>query len=178
VTALRKLGVVFAVQALLLLAVVGFKQYATWTADTVVLALRTDEPAAIAGRDSPPVEYKISTLRPSGLAGDGYPSEETYVELREGADGQWDAVAISWQREHVYDSSVLIKGTVDISHAMRDSFPIDYDIEDVYVPDSEAARLPSGSGHSIAVEVKVDRFGNATPQHFLIDGERFDLDER
>lgn len=177
-TPLRKLAIIFAIQAVLLLAVVGFKQYATWTAETVLLAVRTDEPADLVGRDAAPVEYRISTLRMSALAGDEYPSESTYVELREGEDGTWDAVAINYRREHEYDGTELIKGKVDVWSVIRDSFDVDYDIEDIYVPDSDAARLPAGSGHTIAVEVKVDRFGNASPKRFLIDGEPFDLEER
>lgn len=177
-TPLRKLAFVFTVQAVLLLAVVGFKQYATWTAETVVLALRTGEPADLAGRDARPVEYAISTLRMSQLAGDDFPSETAYVELREGTDGTWDAVAINWRREREYDGTVLIKGDVDFSGIIRYSFDVDYGIEDIYVPESDALTLPAGSGHTIAVVVKVDRFGNASPQHFLIDGERFELESR
>ena len=35
-----------------------------------------------------------------------------------------------------------------------------------------------GDGHVVAVEVKVDRWGNAVPRRFYVDGEPFPLERR
>jgi uncharacterized membrane-anchored protein len=87
-------------------------------------------------------------------------------------------------RERAFDGTVLLRG--DAGGFFDDNLGtwrptsggairVHYDIEQIFVPEGSAAALPTGSGHVVAVRVKVDRFGDAAPQHFVVDGEPFDL---
>jgi uncharacterized membrane-anchored protein len=99
-----------------------------------------------------------------------------FVELREGADGYWHAVAVHDNREHDFDDTVIIKGKPDYRWSRgNDAFTFDYGIEELFIPEGSGGQIPFGPGAEVAVAVKVDRFGNAVPRHFVVDGERFDL---
>ncbi|MBI5287783.1 MAG: GDYXXLXY domain-containing protein [Chloroflexi bacterium] len=177
---LPKLIAVVAFQVLILLSVLGFREYTLLTRDTVLLKLQTTDPQTIAGSDSRPVRYEISTVDVAALPGDDEFMHYVYVELGERSDGTWQPLALHNRRDRSYDNAVLIKS--DYSYyggsVGRERYTLRYGIEDVYVPDDAAASLPSGSGHTIAVEVKVDRFGQPEPVRFLINGEPYELEER
>lgn len=158
-----KLAVVVAIQFLVLLAVIAFKQYTIITGETVVLRTAPVDPRDPLRGDYVTVRYEISRLDSRNLAGDENVYGEAYVELREGADGYWEAVAIHNDRKRSFDNSVLIKGDASYSYANRgyDIYNIDYGIEEIFIPEGSGATIPSGRGVTLAVEVKVDRFGNA-----------------
>src|SRR3990172_261425 len=177
---LPKLIAVVGLQVLILLSVIGFRQYTLMTRDTVLLVLQTTDPQAIAGPDSAPVRYEISTVDVSTLPGDDEFMHSIYVELGETEDGTWQPPALHGTRHRSYDNTAMIKGDYIYAGGSlgRQRYTVVYGIEDVYVPDDAAASLPSGSGHTIAVEVKVDRYGQPDPVRFLIDGQPFELEER
>ncbi len=178
-TPIRKLAIVVGVQVLILLSVLGFKQYTIWTGETVVLAVAPVDPRDLIRGDYMTVQYDISTLDPDKLAGDEYPSDRVYVELRESEGGTWDAVAIHDGRERSFDDTVLLKGDMKYrSFRNGDELTVDYGIEEIFIPEGSGSQLPFGDGHTVAVEVKVDRFGNAVPRRFLVDGEPFELERR
>ncbi|TAK56199.1 MAG: hypothetical protein EPO22_13840, partial [Dehalococcoidia bacterium] len=107
-----------------------------------------------------------------------------YVELERQDDGYWSAIAVHGGRNHIRDGTVIIRGHVQdpyYSYAPPPSsepLELRYGIEQIFIPEGSGADIPSGSGHTVAVEVKVDRFGNAVPRHFVIDGKEADLKRR
>jgi len=177
---LPKLIAVVAFQMLILLSVLGFREYTLLTRDTVLLTLQTTNPQSIAGSDSGFVRFEISTVDVAALPGDDEFMHYIYVELGERSDGTWQPLALHDRRDRSYDNTVLIKGEYSYYGGSpgRARYTLVYGIEDVYVPDDAAASLPSGSGHTIAVEVKVDRFGQSEPVRFVVDGQPFPLEER
>lgn len=173
---LTRILIVAGIQFLILFSIVGFKQYTVWTGETVLLKTQPVDPRDLLRGDYMRVRYEISTLDPAMLAGDRYASGDVYVELREGSDGYWQAVAIHDRREHSFEDTLLIKGQME-SRSPR-SLDIEYGIEEIFIPEGSGGDLPVGLDHVVAVEVKVDRFGNAVPRQFYVDGEPFELKRR
>lgn len=179
-TPIKKLAIVAAVQLVVLFGIVGFKQYTIWTGTTVVLAAEPVVPANLPrGEYIQFLRYEISEIDLTQVAGDDELWDETvYVELQEGADGIWDAVAIHNGHERSFDGTVLLKGTLQY-----DYYPVTagvrrvrYNLEELSVSGASGRDIPWDRG--VSVEIKVDRFGNATPRHLLAGGEKFDLKRR
>ena len=186
-TPARKLAIVVSVQLLILFGVLGFKQYTVLTGETVLLKVQPMDPRDLLGGDSASVRYDISSISPGDVVWDEDAPRccdaPVYVELERQDDGYWTAIAVHGGRDHIRDGTVIIRGTVQDRYDdpyFNRSAPIEirYGIEGVFIPESSGADIPSGSGHTIAVEVKVDRFGNAVPRHFVIDGKDADLRRR
>jgi uncharacterized membrane-anchored protein len=183
---LPKLIALVALQFLILGSIIGFKQYTVWTGETVLLRTQPVDPHDLVRGDHATVSYEISRLDSRDLAGDEYPSDDVYVELREASDGYWDAVAIHDDRKRSFDGTVLIKGTLKYAGyfpgaAVRDYsiYEVEYGIEQVFIPEGSASQIPDTTDDTVvAVEVKVDRFGNAVPRRFIVDGEPLDLERR
>lgn len=171
---LTRILIVAGIQFLILFSIIGFKQYTVWTGESVLLRTAPVDPRDLLRGDFIRVRYEISTLDPRALAGDPYPYDEVYVELREGSDQYWQAVAIHEERERSFDDTVLIKG--EVVSTSPSALDIEYGIEQVFIPAGSGDQLPSGPDHIVAVEVKVDRFGNAVPRRFFVDGEPFELE--
>jgi uncharacterized membrane-anchored protein len=172
----KKLAIVIAVQFLILLSVIGFKQYTIWTAETVLLKTTPVDPRDLLRGDIVRVQYEISTIDLNEIAGDDQYGGTVYIELQRGDDGYWHAMALHDRRERSFDGTVLIKGDATYYGPGGGSrITVNYGIEQVYVPAGRGADLPSGRSHTVAVEVKVDRFGNAVPRRFFVDGQPFDL---
>jgi uncharacterized membrane-anchored protein len=171
---LPKIAVVLAVQLLIIASVLGFKQYTVATGETVRLATQPVDPRDPFRGDYVTFRYDISSLHPEELAGDQYAYGEVYVELREGADGDWDAVAIHDDRERAFDDTVLLKGEATYFGG-PDLLTVEYGIEELFIPEGSGSDIPF---EDVSVEIKVDRFGNAVPRHILVDGERLDLERQ
>ena len=172
----KKLLIVIAIQFLVLFSVIGFKQYTIWTGETVVLKTIPVDPRDLLRGDYVQVRYEISILDLGALAGDDVYGGSVYVELQKGDDGYWKAVAIHYDHERSYAGTVLIKGDATYyGPGSSGRINVSYGIEQVFVPEGSGDDLPSGRTHTVAVEVKVDRFGNAVPRRFLVDGQPFDL---
>lgn len=175
-----RLAAVAALQALLLLSIIAFKQYTIWSGETVLLKTVPVDPRDPLRGDYAVVRYEISQLDSRGLAGDRYVGGEVYVELREGDDGYWHAVAIHEDRERSFDGTVLIKGRVTSASHLRGYviYNVEYGIEQVFIPEGSGAQIPFPGDDEVAVAVKVDRFGNAVPRHFVVNGEELPLKRR
>jgi uncharacterized membrane-anchored protein len=176
-TSSKKLLIVVAVQFLILLSVIGFKQYTVWTSDTILLKTTPVDPRSLVGGDYQALRYEISTIdRSKFVDGELFPGDEVFVELQKGADGYWGVVAVHENHERSYGGTVLLKARVE-TYPYSSSAPVTmhYGIEQVFVPEASGGSLPSGTGHTVAVQVRVDRFGHATPLTFFVDGQPFDL---
>ncbi len=174
----RKLLIVVAIQFAILLSVIGFKQYTIWTGTTILLRTAPVDPRDLARGDYVALRYEISSIDRSTVTGDEYPYGDVYVELRRGDDGYWSAVAIHNDQSHLYPGTVIIKGNVQDGGYPGSKIDVHYSIEQVFIPEGSAGQLPTGGGHVVAVEVKVDRFGNAVPRRFFVDGQPFKLERR
>jgi uncharacterized membrane-anchored protein len=173
---LTKLAIVVAVQVVILLSILGFKQYTVWTGETVRLAVAPVDPRDPLRGDYVTLAYDISRLDPDEVAGDDYPSGTVYVELREADDGLWEAVAIHEDRDREFDGTVLLKGKVEYVGGRGDTLNVRYGIEELFIPEGSGGDIPWD--RDVAVELKVDRFGNAVVRHLLVDGEKLDLERR
>jgi uncharacterized membrane-anchored protein len=186
-TPARKLAIVVSVQLLVLFGVLGFKQYTVLTSDTVLLKVQAADPRALVSH-SAAVTFDISSIAPGDAAWDRDAPRccdaLVYVELQRQDDGYWTAIAVHGDRTHTRDGTVLIKGHVQSPPYVYEpaslSQPLElrYGIEQIYIPEGSGADIPSGTGHTVAVEVKVDRFGNAVPRRFVIDEKPVDLRRR
>jgi uncharacterized membrane-anchored protein len=175
---LTKIAIVAAVQLLVLLSVLGFKQYTLWTGETVLLEVAPLDPRDPFRGDYVTVRYEISRIDTAELlAGDRYPSGGVYVELREGDDGLFHAVAVHEDRERSFDGTVLIKGCVDYG-GQSGSLTVDYGIEQIFIPEGSGEQIPFGGDHVVAVKVKVDRFGNPVARGLLVDGQPLKLERQ
>jgi hypothetical protein len=85
-------------------------------------------------------------------------------------------LALHDDRDYSFEGTVLIKGENWRPYGSPDvaTYDLHFGIEDVYIAKG-APGVPSGSGHVVALEVRVDRFGESTPKRFLIDGQPFAL---
>ena len=161
----RRFGVGFwvivAAQILLLLALIGGKEYTLNTGTTVVLQTVPVDPRSLLQGDFVVLEYEIST-RPGFLARLS-PGTTVYVSLVERGD-VWEALGYSTNKPS--SSEVFIKGAVDRRGLL------DFGIGTYFVPE--------GTGHiierarDVKVEVAVDSRGNAVIRRVLVDGEPFD----
>jgi uncharacterized membrane-anchored protein len=201
-TPAKKLAIVVALQFLVMLSVLGFKQYTVRTSETVLLKVQTAAPRELL-QGGAPVDYEISFIETASIAWDDDAGRcceiELYVELQQQGDGYWEAIAAHNRRTHTRDGTVLIRGKAQGDYyewypegpgAVPAGTPFDkptqlpsvvtirYGIEDIFVPEGSASQLPADGDHTIGVELKVDRFGNATPRHFVIDGQPVKLKRR
>ena len=176
----RRFGVGFwgivAAQILLLLAIIGGKEYTLHVGTTVVLQTVPVDPRSLLQGDYAILRYEISTL--PGISGlspgeiSALPSvmglslgSTQYVYLVERGE-VWEALRHSTRKPS--SGEVFIKGTVD-SRGL-----LDFGIGTYFVPE--------GTGHIIEragdlkVEVSVDSRGKAVIKRVLVDGEPFDPD--
>lgn len=180
-----KLALVAGAQIVILLSIIGVRQWAVRTGHTVVLKVATGDPRSLLQDQYPYVRYDISRIQRSSVRIAGKADGEVYVELQRGSDRYWHAVAIHDNGDHAFKGTVLIKG-----HALRpplypaqapgsaDVIYVTYGIEDVSIAQDAARDLPADGGHDIAVEVRIDRFGQPQPRRFIVDGHAFGLHRR
>ena len=152
---------IVAAQILLLLALIGGKEYTLNVGTTVVLQTVRVDPRSLLQGDYAILGYKISTLptSPSGWS----PGSTVYVSLVERVE-VWEAVRYSTRKPS--SDEVFIKGTVDKWGLL------DFGIGTYFVPE--------GTGHiieragDVKVEAVVDSRGKAVIKRVLVDGEPFD----
>ncbi|HEX8918892.1 MAG TPA: GDYXXLXY domain-containing protein [Chloroflexota bacterium] len=173
-TRAMRFGGVVLFQFVLLFGVIGFKQYTIWTGTTVTLQTVPVDPRSPFSGSYIHLRYSISQLKTDTLRGDNhqgndpfYPGNTIYVELAKGKGQDWHAVA-AWHSFHsVALHDALIRGTVDSNSSDGAAAVIvKYGIEDVYLPEGTAQRIGDNPG-PLAVQVKVDRFGNALAEHLI-----------
>ena len=182
-TPAKKLAIVVAIQLLILFGVLGFKQYTVLTGETVLLKVQPMDPRDLVQSNRTTVRYDISSISPGEVVWDEDAPRcceaPVYVELQRQDDGYWKAIAVHGGRDHTRDGTEIIRGEVQDAYAPEwQTIEITYGIEQIFIPEGSGGSVPSGSGHTVAVAVKVDRFGNAVPRYFLVDGARLDLKRR
>ncbi len=180
-----RLTAIALIQITILLSILAFKQYTVWTSDTVLLRVGQLVPIEVQSGDYVTARYEISSVDSLGRNRDGEAFYGTvYVELTESADGYWRAEAIHDRRDRDDDKNVLISG--DVGYPYYDpgvqiidyaTYEISYDIEWLFVASDDAGSPPTAAASGIAVEVRLDRFGNAEPLRLFVDGRAYDVEK-
>lgn len=185
-TPLTKIAMVIGSQLLVLAAILGFKAYTALDTQTVVLMTRVDEPSTLVSEDGSNVRQVAFAVeyipRNSSLWDDEAYDDDVYIEIAESAADTWEVVRILGDRDRTRDGTVILRaqreyGRYDPS-ATDASSTLRVEFRDIYIPSRAASDVPDGDGYRVAVELSVDRFGNATPQRFIIDGEPVALARR
>ncbi|MCH8225784.1 MAG: GDYXXLXY domain-containing protein [Chloroflexi bacterium] len=153
---------IVAAQILLLVAIIGGKEYTLNVGTTVVLQTVPVDPRSLLQGDFAILGYKISTL-PS--TPEGWPPGSTvYVSLVDRGE-VWEALRYSIFKKPSSDE-VFIKGTVDRSGML------DFGIGTYFVPEGTGGIIERA--RDVKVEVVVDSRGNAVIKRVLVDGVPFD----
>ena len=153
---------IVAAQMVLLLAIVGVKEYTLRTGTVVTLQTVPVDPRSILQGDYAILQYRIATLPPH-LQDE--PIGTILVVTLEERGEVWEAVDYSIISPPG-DGPVFIRGTVD-SRGL-----LDFGIGTYFVPE--------GTGHiieraaDVKVRVSVDTAGRAVIREVLVDGEPFD----
>lgn len=157
-----KLGflAIVAAQVVLLLGMVGFKEFTLRTGTTVVLQTVPVDPRSLLQGDYVVLRYEISRLPDRYRSFDR--GQDVDVLLSEGKD-VWQATY--YARSAPREGTVFIKGTVD------DRGSLDFGIGTYFVP--EGTGRPIERSRDVKVKVSVDRFGHAVIKELLVDGEPF-----
>ena len=152
---------IVAAQILLLLALIGGKEYTLNVGTTVVLQTVPVDPRSLLQGDYAVLWYKVSTLpdHVSHLP----PGTTVYVSLVERGE-VWEASRYSTRKPS--SDEVFIKGTVE------DQGRLDFGIGTYFVPESTGHIIERAG--DIKVEVVVDSRGKAVIKRVLVDGEPFD----
>ena len=152
---------IVAAQMVLLLAIVGVKEYTLRTGTVVTLQTVPVDPRSILQGDYAILQYRIATL-PSHM--DGMPPGSTvYVTLQE--RGQiWESTDYSLAPPG--NGSVFIRGIVDNRGLL------DFGIGTYFVPEGTGLIIERAA--DVKVRVSVDAAGRAVIREVLVDGEPFD----
>lgn len=179
-----RLALAVAIQFLLLLGLLGFKQYTLLTGETVLLRVQPIDPRDLFRGDYVTLSYDISTLRPDELGGDSYfyPDDRIYVELVKD-DPYWRPVATYEDHRQEHKPSVVLKGRVESDGYWGSSSPlrVKYGIEDIFIPEDTGRaieRLSRTSDGRLGVKVVVDRWGNGIARQLVLDGEPYEFERR
>ena len=152
---------IVAAQIVLLLALIGGKEYTLTTGTTVVLQTMPVDPRSLFQGDYAVLRYEISTL--PGYLPEFSPGSTVFVSLVERRD-VWEA--LEYLLDKPSSGEVFIKGTVD-SRGL-----LDFGIGTYFVPEG-TGRIIERVG-DVKVEVAVDGRGKAVIKRVLVDGEPFD----
>ena len=175
----RKFGLLVALQVLLVLALVGWKQWTVWTGQTIWLRSAPMDPRDLFRGEYVALEHDISRLDEGVFyrSGESGISSESWVKrLRVG-----DVVYVSLQRDGGYwvvdgvseerpsDAVVFLRGRVRDVRPRREqpdfvpwSARVEYGIESWFLPRGrgpELERAARDKGKMLAVQVRVDSNG-------------------
>jgi uncharacterized membrane-anchored protein len=183
----KRLFFVVLVQTLILLAMIGMRQWTLATGMPVILETQPIDPRSLFSGDYVRLNYKVSDLRLEELAGDRlFKRHDTVfvVLARDGESGgeYWKAVSVHHSRPRPGDAQAVIKGRVEytadtIWDAAQNKavevkhVHVRYGIEDYFVQEGAGRELERPrQDEKVSIEVAVDRFGNAGIKAVLVNG--------
>lgn len=182
-----RIVVVVLVQTLVLLAMIGMRQWTLATGVPVILETQPIDPRSLFSGDYVRLNYKVSDLRLEELAGDKlFKRHDTIfvVLARDGESGgeYWKAVSVHHGRPLPGDGQAVIRGSVEYTGdtiwdaAQNKSVEakhahVKYGIEDYFVQEGTGRELERPKqDEKVSIQVAVDRFGNAGIKAVLING--------
>ena len=157
---------IVAAQMVLLLAMIGVKEFTLRTGTTVVLQTVPVDPRSLLQGDYVILQYKIATLPDYFRSGVRRLPKGTvvYVELTKGRE-VWEARRSSYSLFEPKPGEVFIKGRVD------DSGLLDFSLGTYFVPEGTGRAIERAS--DIKVRATINSRGNAVIKEILVDGEPF-----
>ena len=151
---------IVAAQLVLLLVMVGVKEYTLRTGTVVTLQTVPVDPRSILQGDFAILQYRIATLPPH--LQDLPRAATVYVTLEEQGE-VWEAVNYSLAQPS--GDSVFIRGSVD-NRGM-----LDFGIGTYFVPEGTGSIIERAT--DVKVRASVDASGRAVISEVLVDGEPF-----
>ena len=179
-----RLIVLIALQSVVLVTMIGMKQWTLSTGTPIVLETQPIDPRSLFQGDYVRLNYTISTLELAGLPSDRpfKAHERVYVLLRKG-DPYWAPVSIHHEWPGLPPDHVTLKGTVIRAGSRRwnqelrswevtEHLMVRYGIENYFVPEGKGRDLERPKpGEKISIRVAVDQFGNAGIKAVLVNGQ-------
>lgn len=179
----RRLFIVVLVHTLILLAMIGMRQWTLATGIPVILETQPIDPRSLFSGDYVRLNYKVSDLRLEELTGDRIFKRHDTVFVVLAPDGEyWKAVSVHRARPRPSDGQAVIKGSVEytgdtIWDAARNQavqvkhLHVKYGIEDYFVPEGTGRGLERPKqDEKVSIQVAVDRFGDAGIKAVLVNG--------
>ena len=170
----RRIAIVLALQTMVLLGMIGFKEYTLRTGIPILLSTKPVDPRALFRGDYVTLRYTINTLNVTQLSGDTHywPGDPIFVGLERTSEGPyWHAVSSHRNRPAARAGRVVIKGQVQGMSKRPVAprhVPVRYLIEDYFVPEGKGQALESGK---VDVQLAVDRYGRAGILSVQVDGQ-------
>ena len=179
----RRLFFVVLVQTLILLGMIGMRQWTLATGIPVILETQPIDPRSLFSGDYVRLNYKVSDLRLEDLAGDRMFKRHDTVFVVLAPDGEyWKSVSVHHSRPRPGDGQTVIKGSVEytgdtIWDAAQNKaveakhLHVKYGIEDYFVQEGTGRELERPKqDEKVSIQVAVDRFGNAGIKAVLVNG--------
>lgn len=179
-----RITIIVAVQTVVLLVMIGLRQWTLATGMPVVLETQPIDPRSLFSGDYVRLNYKVSDLKLGELAGDKEfrRGDKAYVVLQRAGD-YWTAVAVYRERVPGAEGQVVLKGRVEsVADRMWDRrlrkwsegkhMSVRYGVEEYFVPEGEGRDLERPKpGEKVEIEIAVDRYGNAGIRAVLVNGK-------
>ncbi|MBI3527142.1 MAG: GDYXXLXY domain-containing protein [Betaproteobacteria bacterium] len=178
-----RLFITVLVQTLILLAMIGMRQWTLATGIPVILETQPIDPRSLFSGDYVRLNYKVSDLKLEELAGDGIFKRHDTVFVVLAPDGEyWKAVSVHRSRPRPGDGQAVIKGSVEYTDdklwdaagykmAEVTRLHVKYGIEDYFVQEGTGRELERPQqDEKVSIQVAVDRFGNAGIKAVLVNG--------
>lgn len=179
-----RITLIIAVQSLVLVCMIGMKQWTLNTGAPIILETAPIDPRSLFSGDYVRLNYKISNIRLDETPGDKdfKRHDRVYVLLKAG-DPYWQPVSVHRIKPDAPSGHVVIKGEVTVANELfwnpetRQSekvkhISVRYGIESYFVPEGEGRVLERPKeGEKVSMRVAVDRYGNAGIKSLLVNGK-------
>ncbi len=181
---IARLVVVVLLQTLMLLAMIGMRQWTLATGTPVILETQPVDPRSLFSGDYVRLNYKVSDLSLEALAGDQiFKRNDTIFVVLAPEGGYWKAVSVHQTRPPNSAGQPVIRGKVEYTSDMTwdptqnralqgTRLHVKYGIEDYFVQEGRGHALERPRSEQIvSIQIAVDRFGNAGIKAVLVNGQ-------
>ena len=166
-----KLILLVSILTLVLLGMVGIRQYTLSSGTVVELETVPIDPRSLFRGDFARLDFKISQLSGTEFVA-GFETGDTVYVLLDRSNVAASITSLHKEWPETETDQVVMKGR--IYRATKNTLRIRYGIENFFVPEGKGIELerPDPS-RTITVEVAVDRFGKSAIKALLIDGKPY-----
>ena len=156
---------------LVLVGMVGLKQYTLVTGAMVTLTTEPIDPRSLFRGDFARLNFTISRVQNADYTGKFERGQTVYVLLDTSAP-QAKLISVNEVRPVSSSDRVVMKARVFAT--WNDTIQLKYGIENYFVPEGTGLELERREpGREVTVDVAVDRFGNSAIKTLLVDGEPY-----
>lgn len=167
----NRLTLLVLILTLVLLGMVGLKQFTLSTGTIVELETAPIDPRSLFRGDFARLNFKIGQLSGTDYVS-GFKQGDTVFVLLDARNTPASFISLHGDWPDAVPGQVVMKGRV--SRVLRDSMWVRYGIENFFVPEGEGIELERRDpDRTITVEVAVDRFGKSAIKTLLVDGEPY-----